>query len=131
MFGCDHSSHFLALPLFLYWSFWAFCFCMYQEAENAVDFILISRPLKSNAQPGVADAHHVFSHHACHCRQEYTKALLVCSGCSVFFCTFFNHLVVNYYFHLQHCEHESNNMGSWWTSNKTSRLFFLILRNKF
>ncbi|CAK7342057.1 unnamed protein product [Dovyalis caffra] len=41
-----------------------------QEAENTVDFILISRPLKSNIEPGISDAYHVFSHHACHCRQE-------------------------------------------------------------
>lgn len=46
-----------------------------QEAENAVDFILISRPLKSNAQPGVADAHHVFSHHACHCSTASTSPI--------------------------------------------------------
>ncbi|XP_024443484.1 uncharacterized protein LOC7469943 isoform X3 [Populus trichocarpa] len=46
-----------------------------QEAENAVDFILISRPLKSNSQPGVADAHHVFSHHACHCSTASTSPI--------------------------------------------------------
>ncbi|KAJ6870761.1 trafficking protein particle complex subunit 8 isoform X1 [Populus alba x Populus x berolinensis] len=46
-----------------------------KEAENAVDFILISRPLKSNAQPGVADAHHVFSHHACHCSTASTSPI--------------------------------------------------------
>ncbi|KAG5253005.1 trafficking protein particle complex [Salix suchowensis] len=44
-----------------------------QEAENSVDFILISRPLKNNAEPGVSDAHHVFSHHACHCSLPVTN----------------------------------------------------------
>nr|XP_034917288.1 trafficking protein particle complex subunit 8 isoform X3 [Populus alba] len=51
------------------------CFFVLKEAENAVDFILISRPLKSNAQPGVADAHHVFSHHACHCSTASTSPI--------------------------------------------------------
>ncbi|KAJ6756153.1 TRANSPORT PROTEIN TRAPP [Salix purpurea] len=46
-----------------------------QEAENSVDFILISRPLKNNAQPGVSDAHHVFSHHACHCSTASTSPI--------------------------------------------------------
>ncbi|KAL9373909.1 hypothetical protein Peur_033529 [Populus x canadensis] len=42
---------------------------------KCVDFILISRPLKSNSQPGVADAHHVFSHHACHCSTASTSPI--------------------------------------------------------
>ncbi|KAJ6749938.1 hypothetical protein OIU85_000554 [Salix viminalis] len=46
-----------------------------QEAENSVDFILISRPLKNNAEPGVSDAHHVFSHHACHCSTASTSPI--------------------------------------------------------
>ncbi|KAJ6316520.1 hypothetical protein OIU78_019740 [Salix suchowensis] len=46
-----------------------------QEAENSVDFILISRPLKNNAEPGVSDANHVFSHHACHCSTASTSPI--------------------------------------------------------
>ncbi|XP_061362471.1 uncharacterized protein LOC133306201 [Gastrolobium bilobum] len=33
---------------------------------NTVDFVLISRPLKSNNNPGFSDPPHVMSHHACH-----------------------------------------------------------------
>ncbi|KAK7396773.1 hypothetical protein VNO78_17931 [Psophocarpus tetragonolobus] len=32
---------------------------------NTVDFVLISRPLKSNADPGLFDPPHIMSHHAC------------------------------------------------------------------
>ncbi|XP_058003343.1 uncharacterized protein LOC110666076 isoform X2 [Hevea brasiliensis] len=38
-----------------------------QEDTNTVDFILISRPLKSDINPGTSDAPRLFSHHACHC----------------------------------------------------------------
>ncbi|KAJ7942954.1 Trafficking protein particle complex subunit 8 [Quillaja saponaria] len=34
---------------------------------NAIDFILISRTLKINADPGFCNAPHLISHHSCHC----------------------------------------------------------------
>ncbi|KAF2289607.1 hypothetical protein GH714_037427 [Hevea brasiliensis] len=40
------------------------CFFMLKEDTNTVDFILISRPLKSDINPGTSDAPRLFSHHA-------------------------------------------------------------------
>ena len=40
-----------------------------QGEVNTVDFILISRPLKNDTYPVVSDPPHIFSHHACYCRQ--------------------------------------------------------------
>lgn len=44
------------------------CFSIYQDDPNTVDFILISRLPKTD---GVSDSQHLFSHHACHCRQVF------------------------------------------------------------
>lgn len=38
----------------------------YKGELNTVDFVLISRPFKSNNDPGFSDPLHVMSHHACH-----------------------------------------------------------------
>ncbi|KAL2345307.1 hypothetical protein Fmac_006592 [Flemingia macrophylla] len=38
----------------------------YKGDFNAVDFVLISRPFKSNNDPGFSDPPHLMSHHACH-----------------------------------------------------------------
>ncbi|XP_050384005.1 uncharacterized protein LOC126800653 isoform X2 [Argentina anserina] len=43
--------------------------------ENTVDFILISRPLKSDTYPVVSDPPQLFSHHACHCSTESTSPI--------------------------------------------------------
>ncbi|KAL5135550.1 Trafficking protein particle complex subunit 8 [Glycine soja] len=38
----------------------------YEGDLNTVDFVLISRPFKSNDDPGFSNPPHVMSHHACH-----------------------------------------------------------------
>ncbi|KAK4833890.1 hypothetical protein QYF36_012927 [Acer negundo] len=38
-----------------------------QDDPNAVDFILISRPPKSDTVSGISDPQYIYSHHACHC----------------------------------------------------------------
>ncbi|KAK7284775.1 hypothetical protein RJT34_19528 [Clitoria ternatea] len=38
----------------------------YEGDLNTVDFILISRPLRSNNNPGASDPPNIMSHHACH-----------------------------------------------------------------
>lgn len=43
-------------------------FCV-DQGDSTVDFILISRPLKSDPDSGTSDPPHLFSHHSCHCRQ--------------------------------------------------------------
>ncbi|KAG7958379.1 hypothetical protein I3843_10G018400 [Carya illinoinensis] len=47
----------------------------HQGDPNAVDFILISQPLKDNIIPGIADPPHLFSHHACHCSTSSTSPI--------------------------------------------------------
>lgn len=43
--------------------------CLYDQGDlNTVDFVLISRPFKSNDDPGFSNPPHVMSHHACHFR---------------------------------------------------------------
>lgn len=63
-------SKFRRLHTILWWFVallfkWTFYFCMDQGDPNAVDFVLISRLLTS----GDSETPHLFSHHACHCRQ--------------------------------------------------------------
>ncbi|XP_012074301.1 trafficking protein particle complex subunit 8 isoform X2 [Jatropha curcas] len=46
-----------------------------QDEANTVDFILISRLLKSDIKPGTSDPTHLFSHHACHCSTASASAI--------------------------------------------------------
>ncbi|KAG8648726.1 trafficking protein particle complex subunit 8 isoform X2 [Manihot esculenta] len=48
-----------------------------QEDTNTVDFILISRPLKNDVDPGAGTsvAPRLFSHHACHCSTASTSPI--------------------------------------------------------
>ncbi|KAK0585872.1 hypothetical protein LWI29_035426 [Acer saccharum] len=43
-----------------------------QDDPNAVDFILISRPPKSDTVSGISDPQYIYSHHACHCSTSGT-----------------------------------------------------------
>lgn len=46
-----------------------------QGDPNAVDFILISRPLESNITPGASDPSRLYSHYACHCSTSSTSPI--------------------------------------------------------
>lgn len=110
-------------------------FCVYQEDANTVDFILISQPLKSDIDPGISDSLHLFSHHACHCRQDSNETSWLWNWNSISYFHFPDIFLILFLFScsnflLQYCKHKPNIMGSRWASKQASWLFFFNLWNQ-
>lgn len=93
-------------------------FFMYQDDTSTVDFILISQPSKSDGS-GISDPQHLFSHHACHCRQDIHNF-----NCDSEANTNYHFLIFFFLFHvcpcLQYIEFKSNNVASGQTSGCAS-----------